>query len=141
LSYSLLFEVEWGHWSPALFYLGGSQWVYSPTEAKNPIDGSLVKSPEGFEPTSIRQTHYLSAWLDYNFNAWITGEVGYWNATSALAGDGGRANLFFNRYADTRVYLGASIQLDNLVKAIQGGGEGEAGVVRAKTSKPPMWTF
>ena len=47
----------------------------------------------------------------------------------------------FNQYGDTRVYLGASIQLDNLVKAIQGGDEGEAGVVRAKNTKQPMWTF
>ncbi len=141
LSYSLLLTVEYGHWSPALFYLGGSQWTYAPKDVKNPVDGTTVSGPEGFSPTSVRQTHYFSAWLDYNVNSWLTAEVGFMNQTSALTGSGKYANPFFNQYADTRVYLGASFQLDNLVKAIQGGGDGEAGVVRAKNRKTPMWTF
>ncbi len=143
LSYALLVSMEWGKWNPALYYLGASQWAYTPTDVKNPyaVDGSNVGRPAGFEPTSVRQTHYFSAWLDYNFNTWLTGEVGFWNATSALNGDSTRANPFWNKYADTRVYLGASFQLDNLVKAIQGGDKGEAGVVRAKNNKTPMWTF
>ena len=101
----------------------------------------LRVSPAGFEPTSVRQTHYFSAWLDYNVNSWLTAEVGVWNSTSAITGAGTRANPLFNQYADTRVYLGASFQLDNLVKAIQGGSEGEGGVVRAKNTKQPMWRF
>lgn len=141
LSYALLFEVEWGHWSPALYYLGATQWAYTPTEVKNPVDGTPVGRPAGFEPTSVRQTHYFSMWLDYNFNSWITGEVGVWNSTSALNEAGRYANPFFNQYADTRVYLGASIQLDNLVKELQGGSQGEAGIIRAKNKKQPMWTF
>ncbi|MBX3204827.1 MAG: hypothetical protein KF764_07150 [Labilithrix sp.] len=141
LSYFLLFEVEWGHFSPAIYYLGATQWAYQPQEVRNPVDGTPVGRPEGFEPTSVRQTHYFSAWLDYNFNSWFTGEVGYWNSTTALNGAGQRANPIFSQYADTRVYLGASIQLDNLVKAIQGGDHGEAGIVRAKNTKQPMWNF
>ncbi|MBX3263043.1 MAG: hypothetical protein KF782_25430 [Labilithrix sp.] len=141
LSYFLLFEVEWGKFAPAVYYLGATQWNYAPQEARNPVDGTLVGRPEGFEPTTMSQTHYFSAWLDYNFNSWFTGEVGYWNSTTALNGAGQRANVIFNRYADTRVYLGCSIQLDNLVKAIQGGDHGEAGIVRAKNTKQPMWNF
>jgi len=141
LSYTLLLSQEWGKWNPTVMYLGASQWVYSPTPARNPVDGTPVQSPNGFEPTSVRQTHYVSAWLDYNFNSWFTGEVGYWNSISALGGNGQRANLVFDRYQDTRVYLGASIQIDNLVKELQGGDQGEAGVVRAKNTKTPMWTF
>jgi hypothetical protein len=141
LSYSLIAEAEWGKWSPAVMYLGASQWVYKPTEAINPIDGTPVGSPAGFSPTSVRQTHYVSAWLDYNFNSWFTGEVGFWNAVAGINGGGERSNLLFDRYQDTRVYLGCSVQLDNLVKTVQGGEEGEAGVVRAKNGKQPMWTF
>ncbi|HVJ89252.1 MAG TPA: hypothetical protein VM580_05565 [Labilithrix sp.] len=141
LAYALLFEVEWGKWAPALYYLGSSQWVYSPKDVRNPVDGTAVGRPEGFEPTSVRQSHYFSAWLDYNFNSWLTGEVGVWNSVTAISGAGKYTNPLFNQYGDTRVYLGASIQLDNFVKAIQGGSEGEGGVVRAKNKKQPMWTF
>lgn len=141
LSYAFLFVMEWGHFSPALYYLGGSQWAYSPKEAINPVDGRPVGHPEGFEPTTVRQTHYFSAWLDYNINSWVTAEVGYIHMTNAITGGGERANPIFSRYGDSRVYLGASFQLDNLVKAIQGADHGEAGVVRAKNTKQPMWTF
>ena len=141
LSYALLFAMEWGRWSPALYYLGASQWAYHPTEVKNPVDGTPIGSPDGFEPTTVRQSHYFSAWLDYNFNSWLTGEVGYWNRISTVSDAGKRTNPLWNQYGDMRVYLGASIQLDNLVKAVQGGDHGEAGVVRAKNTKQPMWNF
>lgn len=141
VTYSLLVEGEWGHFNPAIMYLGTSQWAYHPTDARNPVDGTVIGTPAGFDPVTVRQSHYLSAWLDYNFNAWLTGEVGYWSDVNAIGGSGQRANVIFDRYQDSRVYLGASIQLDNLVKALQGGSEGEAGVVRAKNEKIPMWTF
>jgi hypothetical protein len=141
LSYSLIISPEWGKWNPALAYIGGSAWAYHPTVAASPVNGD--NRVIGLDPnaTNYRQTHYLSAWVDYNFTPWITAEVGYWNATSGIGADGQRANVIFNRYQDTRVYLGASIQLDNLVKALQGTGEGSAGVVRAQNTKTPMWTF
>jgi len=141
LSYSFLFEAEWGKWNPAVFYLGASQWAYRPTEATNPIDGRPISRPDGFEPTSVRQTHYFSAWVDYNFNTWFTGEVGFWNSVTGLDGAGQRSNVFFDRYQDTRVYLGASVQLDNLVQALQGKDAGEAGVVRAKNKRSPIGFF
>jgi len=141
LAYAILLAMEWGHWSPALYYMGASQWTYQPSEIRNPVDGTPVGSPDGFQPTTVRQTHYFSAWLDYNFNSWITGEVGYFHRISMISGAGSRTNPLFSQYGDARVYLGASIQLDNLVKAVQGGDKGEAGVVRAKNTKQPMWTF
>ena len=141
LSYLVLLSPEWGKWNPAIMYLGASQWVYQPKPVQNPVDGTPVTAAPGFEPTSVRQTHYLSAWLDYNINAWLTAEVGYWNSITAIGGNGERANLIFDRYQDTRVYIGGSIQLDNLVKELQGGAEGEAGIVRAKNQKTPMFTF
>jgi hypothetical protein len=141
LSYSLLFDMQWGPFNPAIYYQGASQWTYHPTEATNPVDGTPIGRPDGFVPTSVRQTHYFSAWLDYDFNPWLTGEVGFWNSISALDESGQHANLIFSRYQDTRVYLGASIQLDNLVRAMQGTSEGDGGIVRAKNSKQPMWSF
>jgi hypothetical protein len=146
LSYVFMFEVEWGKWAPAIMYLGSSQWTYQPKEVlqSQVVPGGAntpVGAPAGFTPTSVRQTHYVSLWLDYNFNSWFTGEIGYWNAVTGIDEGGKRSNLIFDRYQDTRVYLGCSIQLDNLVKTIQGGSEGEGGVVRAKNTKTPMFTF
>jgi hypothetical protein len=79
-------------------------------------------------------------WLDYNFNAWFTGEVGFWNATSALTEGATYANPIWNRYGDTRVYLGVNINIDNLLKQLEGG-EVEAGVVRAKNTHTPALSF
>lgn len=141
LSYSAIVEMEWGKWAPAIMYLGASQWTYTPKEVSNPVDGTPVQSAPGFEPTAVRQTHYVSAWLDYNFNSWFTGEVGFWNSASAIDNRGQRSAVLFDRYQDTRVYFGASIQLDNLVRTLQGDDDGEAGVVRAKSDKQPMFTF
>lgn len=141
LSYSLIAVGEWGKWSPAIMYLGASQWVYHPRSVVNPVDGTPVDGPTGFDRASVRQTHYVSAWLDYNFNSWFTGEIGFWNSVSSLDASGQRANLIFDRYQDTRVYLGASIQLDNLAKLLQGGDEGEAGVVRARNDRGPSVRF
>jgi len=140
LSALLLVSQEWGKWNPAIMYLGANSWVYHPTNAINPVDGQPI--PAAADRPSSRQTHYVSAWLDYNFNSWITAEVGYWNSVNALNEGGQRSNVIFDRRSgDTRVYLGASIQLDNLVKELQGGSEGDGGIVRAKSQKVPFFTF
>ena len=99
-------------------------------------DGRVTSGQPG-GGSGTRQTHYFSTWLDYNFNSWFTGEVGYWLSRTTFNEAGKYGNPYWDRYQDMRVYLGASIQLDNLVKTIQGGSEGEAGVVRAKNSKQP----
>jgi len=140
LSYTLLVAGEWGKWSPALFYLGSSQWAYQGKTPKNPVDGTDVQSAQGFRPTNVRQSSYFSAWLDYNANSWFTGEVGYALFRSALDEDGTRGNPFFGRYQDMRVYLGANFNIDNIMKQLEGGPT-DAGIVRAKNTKQPFWNF
>lgn len=143
LAYAAIVAGEWGKWAPAFYYLGASQWVYHPTtvtEAQVTPGGNNIPVTGVADRASVRQSHYFSLWLDYNFNPWFTGEVGYWNSTSVLAEDGKYANPLFNRYADTRVYLGVNINIDNLMKQLEGG-PAEAGIVRAQNTKKPMWTF
>jgi hypothetical protein len=147
LAYAFLVTGEWGKFSPALYYLGASQWTYSPPNSTTYADvvpgvndtrvipGS---TPQG--PNAVRQTSYFSAWLDYNVNSYFTAEVGYWLSRSVLAGDGKYGNPFFDRYQDMRVYLGANFNVDNFVKALEGG-DTDAGIVRAKNTKQPMWSF
>ena len=135
VGYSLIIAGEWGKWSPALFYRGTSQGAYTGSTAKNPVDGTNVSTPAGFEPTHIRQRSYFSAWLDYNANSWLTAEVGYWLDRTTLGEDGTRGNPFFDRYQDMRVYLGASFNIDNIMKQLEGGPT-EAGIVRAKARTP-----
>jgi hypothetical protein len=145
LSYTFLASGEWGKFSPALYYLGASQWAYTPKEINesdvvaggNPTP---VTSGQPGGPTSVRQTHYFSAWLDYNFNSWFTAEVGYWNSRSALTEAGQRGNIFWDRYQDTRVYFGMNINIDNLLKMLEGG-ETDAGIVRAHNTKTPVLRF
>jgi|GEM_PF-576813 len=138
LAYSLILVGEWGKFSPAMMYRGTSQWVYTPTDVRNPVDGTMIGSAAP-NPTSLRQLSYFSFWLDYNANSWFTAEVGYWMSRAALDEDGQRGNPFFNRYQDMRVYLGANFNIDNILKSLEGG-DAEAGVVRAK-AKSPMFTF
>jgi len=139
LSYTALVAGEWGKWSPALFYLGGSQWAYTGKEVANPVDGTPLQSAQG-RPTNVRQSSYFAAWLDYNANSWFTAEVGYSLFRAALDEDGSRGNPFFGRYQDMRVYLGANFNIDNLLKQLEGGAT-EAGIVRAKNMKQPFRQF
>ena len=134
LSYTGLVAGEWGKWSPALFYLGGSQWAYTGKEIANPVDGTPVQSAQG-RPTNVRQSSYFAAWLDYNANSWFTAELGYSLFRAALDEDGSRGNPFFGRYQDMRVYLGANLNIDNIMKQLEGGAT-EAGIVRAQNKRP-----
>jgi hypothetical protein len=140
VGYSLLISGEWGKWSPALFYRGTSQGAYTGSTAKNPVDGTNISAPAGFEPTHIRQRSYFSGWLDYNANSWLTAEVGYWLDRTTLGEDGTRGNPFYDRYQDMRVYLGASFNIDNIMKQLEGGPT-EAGIVRAKNHNGPIGQF
>jgi hypothetical protein len=133
LSYVALISTTWGKFSPALFYLGGTQWAYKPTDAQ--YNGRSLESPDGFKPTNVRQTSYFAAWLDYEANTWLTAEVGYTLTRAALNEDGSRGNPFFDKYQDQRVYLGANINIDNIMKTLEGG-PAEAGVVRAQNKRP-----
>lgn len=141
LTYSLMLNATWGKWSPALYYMGSSQWAYRGKQDATTPDGYAIASPQGFDAKNLRQSHYFSAWVDYEFNTWLTGEVGYYMSRSALREDGTYGNPFFDRYQDMRVYLGANIAVDNLVEEIRGAGEGKAGIPRAQNSHKSMWTF
>jgi hypothetical protein len=141
ISYSVYIGQEWGKWNPGIYYRGASTWSYHPKEVKNPVDGTPITDPQGFQSTNLSQSHYFNLMLDYNFNSWLTGEIGFTNEVAGIGLGGQRSNIFFDRYQDTRVYFGGSIQLDNLAKAISGGNEGEGGIVRAKNSRSPMFTF
>jgi len=133
ISYTFLVSATWGKFSPALFYLGSSQWAYTGKDVQ--VNGRPVESPEGFRPTNVRQTSYFAAWVDYEANAWLTAEVGYFLSRAALTGEGTRGNPFFDKYQDQRVYIGANINIDNLMKQLEGG-PSEAGIVRAQNKKP-----
>jgi hypothetical protein len=140
ISYALIVTGEWGKWSPALFYRGASQWAYQGSDVKNPVDGTTVTAPQGFGPTHLRQSSYFSAWLDYNANSWLTAEVGYSLQRTALGEDGQRGNPFWDRYQDQRVYIGASFNIDNIMKQLEGGAT-EAGIVRAQNKTGPIARF
>lgn len=140
LSYAFLVAGSWGKWSPALYYLGSSQWAYTGKTPTNPVDGSPVQSSDAFRPTSVRQASYFAAWLDYEANSWFTAELGYSLFRAALDEDGTRGNPFFGRYQDMRVYLGANFNIDNIMKQLEGGPT-DAGIVRAKNGKAPFWVF
>ncbi|MBS2013814.1 MAG: hypothetical protein JST00_13070 [Deltaproteobacteria bacterium] len=145
MNYSLIVAGEWGKWSPAIMYRGTSQWAYRPTKSVNETVSSgntqvPISQVQGFEATNVRQLSYFSFWLDYNANSFFTAEVGYWMSRNLLDDDGQVGNPFFNRYKDMRVYLGLSLNVDNLMKTLEGGA-GEAGIVRAKNNRGPAVTF
>jgi hypothetical protein len=68
-------------------------------------------------------------------NSWLTPEVGYWLSRSVLNEAGQRGNQFFDRYQDMRVYVGANVAIDNVLKALEGG-PADSGIVRAQNRKP-----
>lgn len=143
LVYSATASGTWGKWSPALFYLGSSQWVYHPNgDAEVPIAGGqtvTAQAPADFGRASVRQTSYFSVWLDYEVNAWLTPEIGYSMSRAALTEDGKYGNPFWDRYQDTRAFIGANVNIDALIEKMAGGGDEQAGILRAKnTTKTPV---
>lgn len=144
--YAALATGTWGKWSPAIYYLGSSQFVYHPKdEAQVPLAGgatATAQAPEGFGRSSVRQTSYFAAWLDYEVNAWFTGEVGYSLSRAVLTEDATYGNPFFDRYQDMRVYLLANINVDALVEWMShGGGDDQTGIVRSKSNHSPFRNF
>ena len=135
ITYSGLIAATWGKWSPALYYNGASQWTYTGSDVT--YLGRPVDEAPGVGRAHIRQNSYFSAWLDYEANTWLTAEVGYSLSRSLLSGDATYGNPFFDRYQDSRVYLGANFNIDNIMKQLEGGPT-EAGIVRAQNKKPVM---
>ncbi len=136
LAWTAIISGSWGKWSPAVLFNLSHQFLYkfSPTNDYNAEKNLTAQRLS--DPTTIRNGTYFSFWLDYEANAWLTPEIGYYMARSTLRADGTYGNPFFDRYQDMRVYLGANVNLDNLEKAIEGGAA-EGGVVRAKNRKGP----
>ena len=54
LAYGGLFSMEWGKWNPAIYYLGATQWAYHPSAARNPVDGTPIGAPPGFDELQLR---------------------------------------------------------------------------------------
>ncbi len=130
ISVMFLASQEWGKWNPAVLFRLGNQWAYTFKD----IPG--VTRLE--DRTSFRQSTYFSAWLDYNANDWFTAEIGYWMSRNMLTGQGKISNpaqWVFDNTQDMRVYLGASLNLDNIAKTIMGQGGGGSGVVRARNER------
>ena len=145
LLYSFILTGEWGKWSPAVMYRGTSQWAYRPTKSvnetvQNGANALPISQVPGFTPGNVRQLSYFSFWLDYNANSFFTAEVGYWMSRNLIDEDGQLGNPFFSRYQDMRVYLGLNVNIDNLMKTLEGGSS-DAGIVRAKNNRGPAITF
>jgi hypothetical protein len=101
---------EWGKWSPGAYGLVAHQWAYTFQD----IPGVTRLD----DRTHVRNTVFFLAFLDYNFNHWIGAEVGYFMQRNILREDGTYGNPFFDRYQDTRVYLGANFNPDSFVEEV-----------------------
>lgn len=132
LSFTGLIAGEWGKWSPALFFLSAHQWAYTFSDVSGV--GRLG------DRTNVRQSTYFSAWVDYHVNAWLTAEVGYFMQRNVLSESGKYGNPFFDRYQDTRVYLGANFNIDSFIQTVVEKGEADAGIIRAKNNRGPSLT-
>jgi len=134
LSFLVSADITWGDWNPGFFFLLRNGWAYT----FSPLAGV---QPEPGGSTNFRQDTYFNVFLDYNVNSWFTGEIGYqMSRASVLTGDSTIGNPFYDPYQDMRVYLGFNIGLDKLYEAVRGQ-NGEAGILRVKNERKPMFTF
>ena len=134
LSFLLSADITWGNWDPGFFFLLRNGWAYT----FSPLAGV---QPEPGGSTNFRQDTYFNVFLDYNVNSWFTGEIGYqMSRASILTGQSTIGNPFYDPYQDMRVYLGFNIGLDKLYEAVRGV-NGEAGILRVKNERKPMFTF
>ncbi len=137
IGYTFVLSGTWGKWTPNIFYLGSSGWAYQGSVPTR--DGQVVQSAEGFNPTALRQKHYFQFALDYEVTPWLTPEIGYWVDKNAISEDGTRGSIFYDKYQDMRLFLGVNINVDNILKVMEGK-PAEPGVVRAQ-KKRPMFTM
>ncbi len=137
VSLSLISVIEWGDWSPGLFFNSATSFPYQFSDTPQVIDGSSstgssIRLPDR---SKTRQSTFFSLWLDYHANDWLTPEIGYFMARNIIAEDGSYGNPFFSTVQAPTFYLGANIQLDSLYKSMTGA-QAEAGVVRAQRKQP-----
>ena len=136
---SLISTIEWGDWSPGLFFNATSLFPYQFTDTPQVLDGSASTGSSTRLPdrSKTRQTTYFALWLDYHLNDWLTPELGYYMARNIIADDGSYGNPFFSTVQAPTFYIAGNIQLDSLYKSITGA-QAEAGVVRAKSKQQPI---
>jgi hypothetical protein len=123
LTYTISISGKWGKWSPALYFLGASQWVYHPKDTDVAIAGGQkvpVEGQPGGDRSSIRQSGYFSASLDYEVTPWFSPEIGYSLYRNILAEDGTYGNPLFDPYQDMRVFVGATIDPDEMIRSLKG---------------------
>jgi len=106
----------------------------SPSEAVNPVDAR--RSAERPGGPRARAEALLQRRARLHFNSWFTARSATGSNARASPANGKYGNPFFDRYQDSRVYLGVSVLLDNLVKDAPRRRDGTAGVVRAQNKAP-----
>jgi hypothetical protein len=132
IAYTASVGYKIGKVTPSIFYLGSSQWVYHPKDDPVTIPGGQSVSvadtctgvPDGTPGcqgrSNVRQAGYLAASVDYDVVPWLTAEVGYSIYRNFLTEDGKYGNPFFDRYQDMRVFIGATMDPDEFIQALQG---------------------
>ncbi len=141
-SWTVLVSATWWKFSPAVLFNMSHEGIYTFGKDQVPTDsGSTTTATRIANPQTIRHRTYFSFWFDFEANSWLTPELGYYMIRRLLRDDGSYGNPFFDSKQDMRVYLGANIAIDNLVKALQGE-DGDPGIVRAKnTTGPALGAF
>ncbi len=129
LTATAIVQAKWGKFSAIVLYYLFNQWTY-----QFQAEPGVEPEPNGVQ--SFRQSAYFNVGLDWDFNGWLTGELGYQMYRTILTGESTIGNPFFDPYQDMRVYLGVNIALDSLYEAIQGKKEDE-GILRTKNEHRP----
>lgn len=127
LTATAIVTAKWGKFSATVLYYLFNQWTYQFQQ-----EPGVEPEPNG--NTNFRQSAYFNVGLDWDFNGWLTGEIGYQMYRTILTGESTIGNPFFDPYQDMRVYFGVNIALDSLYEAIQGKKEDE-GILRTKNEQ------
>lgn len=123
-------QAKWGKFSVIALYYLFNQWTYQ-------FQPEAGVEPEPNGNTNFRQSSYFNFGLDWDFNGWLTGELGYQMYRTILTGESTIGNPFWDPYQDMRVYLGVNVALDALYEAILGKKEDE-GILRTKSEHRPF---
>lgn len=123
LSWSAVLLGSWGDWSPGMVFTMIHNFPFKP-------EGGFEVSDAVVDPNGVRVSTSFSAWMDYLVQPWLTAELGYSFLQRALNGKSNFGNPLYNRYGDSRLYLGINIGLEQLYGVIIGADAGAGGVVR-----------
>lgn len=123
LAWRLTITQAWGRWSPGASFGMWHQWAYGVAA----VDPVFV----GVRGSGRRDYSHFAAWLDVSATSWLTFELGYTLARALKDADGTLGNPFYSANYDWRLYLVANFEVDRLVEAVQGRGEGLGRILRA----------